>query len=87
MGGRQARRTHPSKTANGWSNRRLFDTQLSELFDGPREDGLVTANDDGSLDEFGMIGHDADQLIIAQTLACDISLVRIFVGSQGVRRF
>jgi len=55
----------PFENHEGWGIQSLFDIQFGEFFDGPCEDGLVTANHDGSLDEFGMVGHDTGQLIIA----------------------
>jgi hypothetical protein len=88
----------PLFTVRGWkftsySRFTVHDSRinhLSNLFGRAGEDGAVAADDDGTLDQFGVRGHQADDLVVgvftaaeAESLVCGLARAEQFARGEA----
>ena len=62
----------------------LVDSEFGEVLRRPGQYSLTTPRNDRPLDEFRMLGHNADKVIIAEILVRDVLLVGGFILTQCV---
>ena len=65
---------------------RVLNLQLGQILDGPGQYGFLASDYDRPLDEFGMGGHDLEEVGIGQVFVCYEFAIGGFFGAQDILR-